>query len=208
MINVGNIETNFYKNCKQNDDVINDIVETTTLKEKEALKGKNIDIDPEYILEDKKEYNEHSLIQEFENYIDTHALTKKKKKIIKKKKKKAKKKKTKINNIKFKIELTNINKPSNQIGNIMFQVNKNVNIKENESNNFISLEIKQLFPLNKSDDKYKIAIFDKIVQFSKKGNIKDFTDLMNSPIKNIIKQKKMKFQAFWTNLLLNILKVF
>jgi hypothetical protein len=65
-------------------------VETTTLKEKEALKGKNIDIDPEYILEDKKEYNDHSLIQEFENYIDTHSSTKKKKKIIKKKKKKEK----------------------------------------------------------------------------------------------------------------------
>ena len=196
MTNAENIETNFYQNCKQNDDVINDIVETTTLKEKEALKGKNIDIDPEYILEDKKEYNDHSLIQEFENYIDTHSSTKKKKKIIKKKKKKAKKKKTKINNIKFKIELTNINKPSNQIGNIMFQVNKNVNIKENESNNFISLEIKQLFPLNKSDDKYKIAIFDKIVQFSKKGNIKDFTDLMNSPIKNIIKTEKDEVSSF------------
>ena len=196
MINAEYIETNFYENCKQNDDVINDIVETTTLKEKEALKGKNIDIDPEYILEDKKEYNDHSLIQEFENYIDTHSSTKKKKKIIKKKKKKAKKKKTKINNIKFKIELTNINKPSNQIGNIMFQVNKNVNIKENESNNFISLEIKQLFPLNKSDDKYKIAIFDKIVQFSKKGNIKDFTDLMNSPIKNIIKTEKDEVSSF------------
>ena len=196
MINAENIEINFYQNCKQNDDVINDIVETTTLKEKEALKGKNIDIDPEYILEDKKEYNDHSLIQEFENYIDTHSSTKKKKKIIKKKKKKAKKKKTKINNIKFKIELTNINKPSNQIGNIMFQVNKNVNIKENESNNFISLEIKQLFPLNKSDDKYKIAIFDKIVQFSKKGNIKDFTDLMNSPIKNIIKTEKDEVSSF------------
>ena len=80
MINVEYIETNFYKNCKQNDEIINDIVETTTLKEKEALKGKNIDIDPEYILEDKKEYNDHSLIQEFENYIDTHSLTKKKQK--------------------------------------------------------------------------------------------------------------------------------
>ena len=222
------IETNFYKNRKQNDDVINPeaflllphpfagrflrpsqgfctaegcgnakymVSKVTTLIEK-ALRGKNIDIDPEYLLEDKKNYNDHSLIQEFKNYIDTHALTKKKKKIIKKKKKKAKKKKTKINNIKFKIELTNINKPSNQIGNIMFQVNKNVNIKENESNNFISLEIKQLFPLNKSDDKYKIAIFDKIVQFSKKGNIKDFTDLMNSPIKNIIKTEKDEVSSF------------
>ena len=199
MTHAENIETNFYQNCKQNDDVINDIVVSTTLKEKEALRGKNIDIDPEYLLEDKKDYNDyndHGLIQEFENYIDTNALTKKKKKIIKKKKKKAKKKKTKINNIKFKIELTNINKPSNQIGNIMFQVNKNVNIKENESNNFISLEIKQLFPLNKSDDKYKIAIFDKIVQFSKKGNIKDFTDLMNSPIKNIIKTEKDEVSSF------------
>ena len=175
MINAEYIEINFYKNCKQNDDVNNDIVETTTLKEKEALKGKNIDIDPEYLLEDKKgynDYNDHSLIQEFENYIDTHSLTKKQKKIIKKKKKKAKKKKTKINKNQFKIELTNINKPSNQIGNIMFQVNKNCNIKENESNNFISLDIKQLLPLNKSDDKYKIAIFDKFVQFSKKEILK------------------------------------
>ena len=224
MINVEYIETNFYKNCKQNDEIINPeallllphpsagrflrpsqgfctvegcgnakcvVSEVTPLMEK-ALRGKNIYIDPGYLLEDKKDYNDHSLIQEFRY----PCINKKKKKIIKKKKKKAKKKKTKINNIKFKIELTNINKPSNQIGNIMFQVNKNVNIKENESNNFISLEIKQLFPLNKSDDKYKIAIFDKIVQFSKKGNIKDFTDLMNSPIKNIIKTEKDEVSSF------------
>ena len=112
MINVGNIETNFYKNCKQNDDVINPeaflllphpfagrflrpsqgfctaegcgnakyfVNRATRLIEK-ALRGKNIDIDPEYLLEDKKDYNDHSLIQEFKNYIDTHALTKKKKK--------------------------------------------------------------------------------------------------------------------------------
>ena len=224
MINVEYIETNFYKNCKQNDEIINPeallllphpsagrflrpsqgfctvegcgnakcvVSEVTPLMEK-ALRGKNIYIDPGYLLEDKKDYNDHSLIKKFKYPW----INKKKKKIIKKKKKKAKKKKTKINNIKFKIELTNINKPSNQIGNVMFRVNKNVNIKENESNNFISLEIKQLFPLNKSDDKYKIAIFDKIVQFSKKGNIKDFTDLMNSPIKNIIKTEKDEVSSF------------
>ena len=113
MINVEYIETNFYKNCKQNDEIINpeallllphafagrflrpsqgfctaegcgnaiyNLIEVTPLMKK-ALRGKNIDIDPEYLLEDKKDYNDRSLIQKFR----CPCIDKKKKKIMKKK---------------------------------------------------------------------------------------------------------------------------
>ena len=68
------------------------VSEVTPLMEK-ALRGKNIYIDPGYLLEDKKDYNDHSLIQEFENYIDTHSSTKKKEKNNKEEEKKSKKEK-------------------------------------------------------------------------------------------------------------------